>query len=227
MYKNLSKFALRYGLIPFAGFIIRLYFSTIRLKFANEEMVREHIKMGGKVIAALWHQRIFTVIDYARRFSDYEPSAMVSQSRDGDMAADLFKRFQFRPVRGSSSRGGKEALQAMVDDLRDHSFAVHVTDGPQGPKGVVKSGLIRLAQLSQVPIFPAYISASRAWILNSWDCTLIPKPFSEVFVRWGNPIYVPADLDNQTFESIRLQVEQCMRENQRLDDLKYGWQDLI
>lgn len=34
------------------------------------------------------------------------------------------------------------------------------------------------------------------------------KPFSEVFVRWGNPIYVPAYLDNQTFEAIRLQVEQ-------------------
>jgi hypothetical protein len=90
---------------------------------------------------------------------------------------------------------------------------------------MVKPGLIRLAQLSQVPIFPAYISVSRAWTLNSWDKSLIPKPFSKVFFRWGDPIYVPAELDKQAFEAMRLQVEQCMKENQKLDDLKYSWQD--
>ncbi|MBW6486522.1 MAG: DUF374 domain-containing protein [Syntrophobacterales bacterium] len=92
---------------------------------------------------------------------------MISKSRDGDLVTDIFGRMNFRPVRGSSSHNGKQALTAMVDDLRDHSFAVHVMDGPKGPISVVKPGLIVMAKQSGAPIIPVYISISRAWVLHS------------------------------------------------------------
>jgi hypothetical protein len=148
---------------------------------------------------------------------------MISQSRDGDMIADVYSRFSFRPVRGSSSRGGREALSAIVDDLAHNQMAVHVLDGPRGPRGVVKPGLIVMAQMSGVPIFPIYISANRAWVLKSWDRTLIPKPFSTITFRWGEPIYVPKDLDNESFENIRKHIENHMKENQTRDDREQGW----
>jgi lysophospholipid acyltransferase (LPLAT)-like uncharacterized protein len=87
----------------------------------------------------------------------------------------------------------------------------------------VKAGLIAMAQLSGVPVVPVYISVDRAWMLNSWDRTLIPKPFSTVVIRWDNPIAVPEDLDNDSFESTRRQIEEHMKENQTRDDLALGW----
>jgi len=223
MIKSLSRFALKYGLIPCAHYLIRAYFFLIKVRAVNEDMALQHLKNGGKMIAAIWHQRIMIALGYARRFGGYEPSVMISRSRDGDMIADVYSCFNFRPVRGSSSRGGKKALAAMIEDLVQNQMAVHVLDGPRGPKGVIKPGLIVMAQLSRVPIFPFYISVNRAWVLNSWDRTLIPKPFSTITVRWDEPIYVPEQLDDTTFESTRKQIEQHMKENQIRDDREQGW----
>jgi len=223
MIKSLSRFAIKYGLIPCAHYILRAYFFLIRIRAVNEDMALQYLKSGGKMIVAIWHQRILVVMGYARRFGGYKPSVMISRSRDGEIIADVYRRFNFRPIRGSSSRGGKEALAEMIESLKSYQMAVHVLDGPQGPRGVIKPGLIVMAQLSGVPIFPIYISVDRAWVLNSWDCTVIPKPFSTITFRWGNPIYVPKDLDNEGFENIRKQIEQHMKENQTRDDQEQGW----
>lgn len=227
MIKQLSHFTIKYGLIPLAHHIVRMYMKLVRIKVINEkeeETVLNYLRSGKKMIAAIWHQRIFIVMGYARRFQVYKPSVMISQSRDGEMIADIYSRFHFRPVRGSSSRGGKEALAAMISDLAQNQVAVHVLDGPRGPRGIVKPGLIVMAQASGVPIFPFYITVDRAWVLKSWDRTLIPKPFSRVFVRWGSPFYVPEHLDDTGFETIRHEIEQHMKENQTHDDRKLRWE---
>ncbi len=225
MIKQLSRIAIKFGLIPFAYYFIRMYFSLIKIRTINEDLVINRFKSGQKVIGAIWHQRIILALGYAKRFRVYRPSVMISQSRDGDMIADVYSRFNFRPVRGSSSRGGKEALAAIIADLSQNPFAVHVLDGPRGPKGVVKPGMIVMAQLSGVPIIPAYLSVNRAWVLNSWDRTLIPKPFSTIFVRWGDPIIVPDQLDDETFERTRKQIEDDMKENQIRQDRENAWID--
>jgi lysophospholipid acyltransferase (LPLAT)-like uncharacterized protein len=223
MIKYLSRFALKYGLMPIAHYLVRAYLLLIKIKTANEEMVLQHLKSGQKMIAALWHQRIFVVMGYARRFGEYRPSVMISRSRDGEMIAKVFSSFNFRPIRGSSSRGGKEALANMVEDLVHHQLAAHILDGPRGPRGVVKPGLIVMAQLSGVPIVPVYISVNRAWVLDSWDRFIIPKPFSTVVIRWDSPIYVPQSMDNETFEDTRKKIEQHLIENQIRDDREQGW----
>jgi lysophospholipid acyltransferase (LPLAT)-like uncharacterized protein len=223
MIKYLSRFALKYGLIPFAYYLVRAYLSLIRIRAVNEEMTLQYLKSGKKMIVAVWHQRIIPVVGYARKFSVYAPSAMISQSRDGDIIAGVASLLNFRPVRGSSSRGGKEALADMIADLTENQVAVHALDGPRGPRGIVKPGIIVMAQLSGVPIVPVYISVNRAWVLNSWDRFIIPKPFSKVVIRWDSPIYIPKSMDNETFENTRKKVEQCLKENQIQDDQEQGW----
>jgi lysophospholipid acyltransferase (LPLAT)-like uncharacterized protein len=227
MVKGLSSFAIKYGLIPVASAILRLYFRLIRVRSVGEQELRNRLRQGGKVIAAIWHQRILTVLEYAGRFGEYAPAVMISQSRDGEMIADVYRRLNFRPVRGSSSRGGRKALAAMVVDLAEHPFAVHVVDGPRGPRGVVKAGLISMAQLSGVPIVPVAISVNRAWVLNSWDRFLIPKPFSKVFVHWGTPITIPASLDTAAFETLRREVEVKLRAMQDDADRQCGWKESL
>ena len=121
--------------MPFAHYLVRAYLLLIRIKPINEEIALQHLKSGQKMIVAIWHQRILVVMGYARRFGVYKPSVMISRSRDGEMIAKVYSSFNFRPIRGSSSRGGKEALANMVEDLVHHQLAVHILDGPRGPRG--------------------------------------------------------------------------------------------
>jgi lysophospholipid acyltransferase (LPLAT)-like uncharacterized protein len=225
--KKLSKYALQHNLMMIAHVILRLYFMTVRIETVNEEALMQHLKSGGKAIAAIWHQRIVAVIGYSKRFGDFKPSLMISKSRDGDLIADIFSRMNFRPVRGSSSRDGRQALAALVDDMAEHPFAAHILDGPRGPIGVVKPGLIVLAKQTGVPVIPVYVSLSRAWVLRSWDRCLVPKPFSKIVVRWGDPIAVPKEMDEKEFEEMRSGIEKLMLENQRQDDSRLGWKELI
>jgi len=227
MVKGLSRFAIKYGLIPVASAILRFYFLLIRIRSSGEEEIKKHLHEGGKAIAAIWHQRILIVINYAGRFGEFAPAVMISQSRDGEMIADVYRRLNFRPVRGSSSRGGRKALAAMIADLVEHPFAVHVVDGPRGPRGVVKAGLISMAQHSGVPIVPVAASVTRAWVLKSWDRFLIPKPFSTVFVHWGAPIPIPASLDDTAFERLRGEIETTLRQFQDDTDRQCGWTESL
>jgi lysophospholipid acyltransferase (LPLAT)-like uncharacterized protein len=227
MVKGISKLVIKYSLIPFVYAIIRLYFCLIRIHAIGEDSIMQHLHQGGKAIGAIWHQRIFLVVTYARRFGKFSPAVMISQSRDGDLIAEVARLLNFRPVRGSSSRGGRAALATIIADLADHSCAVHAVDGPQGPRGVIKAGIISMAQLSGVPIVPIAISVNRAWVLNSWDRFLIPKPFSTIFVHWGTPIPAPSRLDNAAFEALRRDVETVLRRMQEHADGQCGWQESL
>jgi lysophospholipid acyltransferase (LPLAT)-like uncharacterized protein len=209
---------------PLAYFLLRLYLSTVRVRTLHEDALLQFLESGRKGIGAIWHQRFLGVLGYVKKFRHLSLSIMISMSRDGDRIAPVVNFLGLRPVRGSSSRGGKEALAAMVQDLASNQAALHVVDGPRGPKGVLKAGLIRLAQLSRAAIIPVYISVDRAWITRSWDRFLIPKPFSQVLVRFGEPIDVPEQMDEETFEALRLDVEKKMIQGHAQDDRDWGWE---
>jgi lysophospholipid acyltransferase (LPLAT)-like uncharacterized protein len=189
----------------------------------NEDMVYKSLDEGKRVIAAIWHQRLFSALAYSLKYREFNPLVMISQSRDGDLVAPIAERLGLKPVRGSSSRGGKAALLSMIEALNDHLLAGHVVDGPRGPKGVVKPGLIKMAQISGAAIFPLFFSSKNAWITGSWDKFLIPKPFTQVLVRWGEPVMVPKDADESRQEAVRLEVEKRLREGHQRDDLIWKW----
>jgi len=227
VFKKIGDFIIKHGLIPWGHAVLKVYLCLVRLEPVNEEGFVNYLRSGNKVIAGIWHQRILGVLNYAGHFGGFVPSVMISPSRDGELIARVMERLRFRPVRGSSSSGGKEALAAMVNDLKEHPFAVHAMDGPTGPRGVVKAGLIRMAQLSGAAIVPVYISCSRFWQLRSWDRFIIPKPFSTVRVRFDEPISIPANLGDETFESVRQRVEAVIKGNQEEEDRRWGWTNLL
>ncbi len=101
-------------------------------------------------------------------------------------------------------------MKEMIERIKTSRFAGHVVDGPRGPAGIVKPGVISLARASGAMIVPFYTSADRAWYFNSWDRFMLPKPFARVTLRFGDLVPCPAD-DEQTFESQREQLEAIMR----------------
>jgi len=49
-------------------------------------------------------------------------------------------------------------------------------------------------------------------MFGSWDRFLVPKPFSRVIIRFGEPIYILQDLDEEEFENKRVLIGQKMKE---------------
>lgn len=219
------NWALKYGLIPIFYRLFRIYLSFLRVDSENEKIVYDRLATKKKVIAAIWHQRLFTALAYSVKYRQFNPLVMISQSRDGDLISPIAERLGVKPVRGSSSRGGRTALLSMVEALTEHPLAGHIVDGPRGPKGIVKPGLVKIAQMSDAAIIPLFFSAKKAWIMGSWDRFLVPKPFTRVFVRWGEPVFVPKNIAEVELESIRTEVENAMKEGHAEDDLKWQWKN--
>ncbi|MEN6620642.1 MAG: lysophospholipid acyltransferase family protein [Smithella sp.] len=166
---------------------------------------------------ASWHQRFFGGFFLPKIFR-LSPCIMISKSRDGDFISKVVQRIGWIPARGSSSRGGREALRAMVQEVNENKIGGHIVDGPTGPPRVIKPGLISLAQSANAVICPTLASYENAWIANSWDRFMIPKPFSRVLLRFGSILPVPEITSNEQFESFRKQVEEHMiREYEAID----------
>jgi lysophospholipid acyltransferase (LPLAT)-like uncharacterized protein len=220
---RLSHRLLTYRLVPLFYYILRFYVSLLRIRVAGEEIALGCLTDYGRVIVAVWHQRLLLGLAYVTKFRNFEPIIMISQSRDGDLAARLAERLGLVPVRGSSSRGGTTALAAILRALKKNPAVIHIVDGPQGPKGVVKPGLISMAQISGAAILPIIVSARKAWIMGSWDRFLVPKPFSEVTIEWGQPLVVPRDLDPSGNEELRGEIEKRLSKGYAEADLRCGW----
>jgi hypothetical protein len=45
-----------------------------------------------------------------------------------------------------------------------------------------------------------HIAIDRAWVLNTWDRLLVPKPFSRALMRVGSLIPVPEDMPSEQLE---------------------------
>ena len=196
---------------PRAGLLlVKLISRTYRLRVVGVEYERQALDAHGSVVYASWHQRFFPGITF---FASRQPIAiMISQSRDGEMIARVAHILGLHAVRGSSSRGGVAALKKIRALARRGYRFGHIVDGPQGPFGVVKPGLLTIAQFADTSVVPVILSAQRRWVVNSWDRFMVPKPFSRVFSRFTRPIPVPRRLEPDAFEALRQEIEHRIKE---------------
>jgi lysophospholipid acyltransferase (LPLAT)-like uncharacterized protein len=159
------------------------------------------------VIYAIWHGRLLPPAFLHR---GQGVVTLISRSADGEYLARLLSHWGFENVRGSSSRGGSEALRELVKHCRKGRSLAITPDGPRGPMQELKSGVLTAAQLSGVPIIPASSSASRGWWPGRWDRFLIPKPFAKVRVQYAAPVIVPRDADETHLEKMRREIEHTL-----------------
>ena len=135
---------------------------------------------------------------------------MTSRSFDGEYIARIIEKFGFRAVRGSSSRGGVRALLGMHDVIEEGRIAAFTIDGPRGPQYVAKPGPVLLARNTGATIRCFYIAVKDAWVLNSWDRFVIPKPFTRAHVRWSGPIVVPKGADSESLQRYHAEMQAAL-----------------
>lgn len=155
-------------------------------------------------IYVFWHRCILPIAWFAR---DHGFGVLVSQHFDGELISQVAERLGYRLFRGSSTRGGQDALLAMTTALERGQPIALTVDGPRGPRFQAKGGAIRLAQATGAPIYALHASPRQAWTLRSWDRMEIPKPFTRLRGLWAGPITVAADARAEEMEAKRLAMQ--------------------
>src|SRR2546428_199335 len=89
-------------------------------------------------------------------------TVLVSRSRDGEIVARYLSRFGLDSVRGSTSRGGREAGRALVAAVRRGRDIAVVPDGPRGPRGQLQPGVVTPPAPTRAPIGLPAVSGGEA-----------------------------------------------------------------
>jgi lysophospholipid acyltransferase (LPLAT)-like uncharacterized protein len=186
----------------------RLIYPTFNVHVIGEDNIAKLRSEGKLWILSVWHAHALYAAIIHRKIPH---GVMVSKSYDGDLISGVLAHFGHTPIRGSSSRGGKEALKGIIRCVKA-GLPVSITpDGPKGPAEKIKPGIIGTAQLTGLPIIPFAYDASLKWVAHkAWDKHMIPKPFTRFTICYGEPIYVPKKMSPEEFASITINVEKAM-----------------
>jgi len=163
-----------------AGRLLRLWVATLRI--TTDDLSRTTLSTQREpMLFVLWHNRLFIAGHVAREFRGGRPlHALISTSNDGAWLTAFFATMGLQAVRGSSSKGGREAVSELIQVLRAGGDAGITPDGPRGPVYVAKPGALLVARRSGASIAIVGADYSARWQLRSWDGFLLPHPFSRV-----------------------------------------------
>lgn len=196
-----------------AGAILTLYRATLRVERVHFDRYVKLKARGVPILFALWHGRMFLSIQAHRHEGIV---TMASRSEDGEIIAGWLERNGYSVVRGSSTRGGSEALREMVRRTRSALAAALTVDGPTGPARRVQPGIVQLARMTGGWILPITSSSARPHFLFSWDRYLLPGPFSRNVVLYGDPFPIGAEeSDASAQERIANALDDATREADR------------
>lgn len=190
--------------------VLRALGMTWRVDRSGLSAFDAEIAGGRRCIFALWHARLLPLVWSHRGRGAV---VLVSRHRDGELIARIIERLGYVTARGSSTRGGEEGIKDMLRRAAEGRLLAITPDGPRGPSGALKSGLIYLASRSGLPIVPVASAARSAWRLRSWDRFRVPKPFANVVVAYGDAIDVPPGLEGEALEPWRVRVERALAEH--------------
>ncbi len=195
--------------VKFGWLLVLALGKSIFIRQKGKHYLKKLQSENARYIFVLWHGRIIVPI-FVHRGEGI--TAMVSQHADGEMIARTMERLGYHTVRGSSTRGGKEAFHEMVARIKRGVVGAMIPDGPRGPRHQFKPGTIYMAQQSDAYLVPVSFSANRKIEFRSWDKFTIPIPFSKSLLIYGEPIKVSGDSSLRELAQMRNIIEKRMIE---------------
>jgi lysophospholipid acyltransferase (LPLAT)-like uncharacterized protein len=192
--------------------LIRLVSATIRYEWRDTSGLLA-IDRSQSVIFCVWHNRLALCLEVYRVFlrdiqRPCELAAMVSASKDGGLLARVLEHYGVQPVRGSTSRRGRQALLELVSWAQLGYDLAITPDGPRGPCYKVQEGVIALAQITGRPILPVSYHLTWKITVKSWDRFQIPLPFTKCVMHLTPPIWIPREPTDAQREALRREVEE-------------------
>jgi lysophospholipid acyltransferase (LPLAT)-like uncharacterized protein len=205
------------GILNFLGNLliksgITLLCKSLKINISNKNIVERLIGENKNFVVAFWHGTMLVpwFIQDKKNMS-----ALVSQSKDGDLLTKLLEHWNYKVVRGSSSSGGDNALENIIDLLKKNYSVAITPDGPGGPQFKFKAGAVVAAKKTQTPLVLLGVGYKNKKVLKSWDHFEVPYFFSKTNVIFSEPILINEDLTyDQTSEMI-LNCEQQLNDLQK------------
>ncbi len=203
-------------------FGFRVLFRTLRFKYYLADPQTSPYQPAGsqQYLYSVWHDSMVVPTFIGRQPATV---ALVGRHRDGSYVSDILNSVGIRSIRGSSSRGGSEAVKQMIADSSNHHI-VMTPDGPRGPRREMKSGCAFVASRTGKHVVPTAFTCRRAYYIpGSWTNLMIPYPFTTVHVLSGAPIAIPADASKGELERYTQQIQASMDQlNADADQLAAG-----
>lgn len=160
------------------------------------------------LIFCFWHGRLIPNIicwDASRTLH-----ILSTPHRDGQIAAKTYNRFGIQTIWGSTKKGGSEAVRAIIKVLKSGGVIGITPDGPKGPRQRMQKSAIDMARMTGAKLVPVATSTSRAKWLRSWDHMIVPLPFGNGVIAFGEPVDIPRKASDAEFEAIRQDFENRM-----------------
>ena len=205
---DLQRMTMRWGgtLLAFA---IRAWMRTLDSRITCYEPAMDPAVAGfeGPAIYVVWHEYL-ALPPCNRRGCDV--TMLLSQHRDAHWLTEVISQFGFKTVRGSTSRGGVQAILQIRRNNRGTSLVI-TPDGPRGPRRELSSGCVFLAGLLGIPIVPLGCGFDRPWRnTGAWDKFAIPRPSSRARIVLGPAIRVPRKLSKEQIEDYRIHIQSML-----------------
>ena len=165
------------------GLVARLWLATLRVRVIIDPSLEAS---EDSWVLGFFHGTQWPLLAWRRR---RRTAVLVSLSRDGAMQARALALQGLSVVRGSSSRGGARGLAALVRRVRAGEDAAFAVDGPRGPYGVAKPGVVAAARATGALLVPMGSAMAHGYVLKrAWDRFAIAWPFTRVVVVLGAPV---------------------------------------
>ncbi|MBN8827949.1 MAG: lysophospholipid acyltransferase family protein [Sphingobacteriia bacterium] len=207
MKRILKRILKSHAFIKILALLISIYLKflhlTIRWQGESKDALKNYKKEN--VILVFWHGRMLMM-----PFLWPKPRKMnvlISHHSDGEIIAKTIEFLGYKLIRGSSSKGGTQALRSILTTLKNNSVAM-TPDGPRGPRMKISGALTTIAKISGKPIILVTYSTEKAKVLKTWDKMILPKFFSKGYALASQPIYVNKRISEEETKKLELEIEE-------------------
>jgi len=197
------------------GALLRLWAASWRVRMDCDRAVDPRYGPEARIYA-FWHEGVVTIIPHWR---DCRIRGLASLSFDGELIARTMEFLGYPSVsRGSSTRGGAQALESQYGALKDGYHVAITLDGPRGPAYEPKLGAIRLAARTGLAIIPVASACQPDIRLRNWDRTQLPPPFGKVGFAFGEPIYAGQMEETEALARLKISLDSAVKRARELVD---------
>jgi lysophospholipid acyltransferase (LPLAT)-like uncharacterized protein len=170
---------------------------------------RRIIEEGVPAIFAIFHGRMIGMLHIVEQRSKI--TILISRSRDGEMIARIAENIGYSVARGSPAFKAIEGALQLVAAAKAGQSLMLTVDGPRGPVYTVKTGVIRIAEITGLPLLPFFCNfRTEATIVKSWDLISGGYYGSPMLYMIGDPLYVPSGSSDEEKEELRQKLEKEM-----------------
>lgn len=209
-------------LYKIASWVLKQYISLVlwtnKIEVSIPKLSAAILQQNKTCLLLFWHGRMAIMPALMRKlYPNHKFAAVISQHKDGDYLHHFVKQFRHDTIRGSSSRGGVNAIKGILAALHNKQSIVITPDGPRGPAMRIGGTTITLAQKYELPIIYISFTASKAHVFNSWDKFLLPIPFGKIKVICSAPWY--CDQSRNKNDWTKNLEEKMVKQQEELDKL--------